>query len=49
MNGGGKSDGPVVPAKRPNNAGDAAAEAVEERGRPTGTRQQTPSRTQRRT
>ena len=32
MNKGGKSDGPVVPAKRPNNAGDAAAEAVEERG-----------------
>jgi RNA-directed DNA polymerase len=28
----GKSDGPVVPAKPPNNAADAAAEAVEERG-----------------
>jgi RNA-directed DNA polymerase len=27
-----KSDGPVVPAKPPNNAVDAAAEAVEERG-----------------
>ena len=33
MNGHGKSDGPVVPAKRPNNAGEVpAAEAVEERG-----------------
>jgi RNA-directed DNA polymerase len=28
----GRSDGPVVPAKPPNNAADAAAEAVEERG-----------------
>ena len=33
MNGHGKSDGPVVPAKRPNNVGAApAAEVVEERG-----------------
>ncbi len=33
MNGHGKSDGPVVPAKRPNNAGVVSAvEAVEERG-----------------
>ena len=32
MNGCGKSDGPVVPAKRPNNAGEPAAEVVEERG-----------------
>src|SRR5665811_795953 len=32
MNEGGKSDGPVVPAKPPNNAADAAAEVVEERG-----------------
>ena len=28
----GKSDSPVVPAKLPNNAGQPAAEAVEERG-----------------
>ena len=28
----GKSDGPVVPAKPPNNAAEAVAEAVEERG-----------------
>ena len=28
----GKSDGPVVPAKPPNNAAPAVAEAVEERG-----------------
>ena len=32
MNDHGKSDMPVVPAKRPNNAGIPAAEAVEERG-----------------
>ena len=32
MNGRGKSDGPVVPAKPPNNAGRPAAEVVEERG-----------------
>jgi len=32
MNDHGKSDMPVVPAKRPNNAGVPAAEAVEERG-----------------
>ena len=32
MNGHGKSDGPVVPAKRPNNAGGPAAEVVEGRG-----------------
>ena len=32
MNGHGKSDGPVVPEKRPNNAGRPVAEAVEERG-----------------
>jgi len=32
MNEGGKSDGPVVPAKLPNNAASAAAEVVEERG-----------------
>ena len=32
MNEGGKSDGPVVPAKPPNKAAGAVAEAVEERG-----------------
>ena len=32
MNGGGKSDGPVVSAKRSNNVGDAAAQVVEGRG-----------------
>jgi RNA-directed DNA polymerase len=32
MHGRGKSDGPVVPAKPPNNATLVAAEAVEERG-----------------
>jgi RNA-directed DNA polymerase len=32
MNEGGKSDGPIVPAKPPNKAARAAAEAVEERG-----------------
>jgi len=29
---GGKSDGPVVPAKPPNNTAGAVAEVVEERG-----------------
>ena len=32
MNGHGRSDGPVVPAKRPNNAGGPVAEVVEGRG-----------------
>ena len=32
MNGHGKSDRPVVPAKSPNNAGQPAAEGMEERG-----------------
>ena len=32
----GKSDGPVVPAKLPNNATDVVAEVVEERGLPKG-------------
>src|SRR2546427_12767331 len=32
MNGRGKSDGPIVPGKPPNNAGEPVAEAVEERG-----------------
>jgi group II intron reverse transcriptase/maturase len=32
MNGQGKSDRPILPAKLPNNAGPSAAEAVEERG-----------------
>ena len=32
MHGGEKSDGPIVPAKRPNNATKVVAEAVEERG-----------------
>ena len=32
MNGHGKSDGPVVPAKRPNKTGEPVAEVVEERG-----------------
>ena len=36
MNDHGKSDSPVVPAKLPNNAARAAAEAVEERGLPEG-------------
>ena len=31
MNGHGKSDGRIVPAKPPNNAGEPAAEAVEGR------------------
>ncbi|MCH8124238.1 MAG: group II intron reverse transcriptase/maturase, partial [Bacteroidetes bacterium] len=50
MHGGGKSDGPIVPAKRPNNATKVAAEAVEERGPAKGnTDQQNASRTQGRT
>jgi RNA-directed DNA polymerase len=36
MNGHGKSDSPVVPAKLPNNAGQPVAEVVEERGLPKG-------------
>ena len=32
MNGHGKSDGPVVPAKSPNNAGQPAAEGAKGRG-----------------
>ena len=36
MNDHGKSDGPVLPAKPPNNAARAAAEAVEGRGPPEG-------------
>jgi RNA-directed DNA polymerase len=36
MNDHGKSDSPVVPAKPPNNAARAVAEAVEERGLPEG-------------
>lgn len=32
----GKSDGPIVPAKRPNNPGQPGAEAVEGRGSPEG-------------
>ena len=38
MNEHGKSDGPVVPAKLPNKAAVAAAEVVEGRDRPRGTR-----------
>src|ERR1700734_1029838 len=38
MNDNGQSDGLVVPAKLPNNAAGAAAEVVEEGGRPRGTR-----------
>ena len=52
MNGSGKSDRPVVPAKRPNKAGlrRSAAEAVEERGLAKGnTGQQNAPRTQSRT
>ncbi len=49
MYGRGKSDGPVVPTKRPNKATQVAAEAVEERGPVKGnTNQQNVSRTQRR-
>ena len=33
MNGGGKSDGSIVPEKPSNNAGKPAAEGVEERGK----------------
>jgi RNA-directed DNA polymerase len=36
MNGHGKSDSPVVPAKPPNNAGRLVTEVVEERGLPKG-------------
>lgn len=47
MHGRGKSDGPVVPTKLPNNAGTPAAEAVEGRGPAKGnTPQPTASRTQ---
>jgi RNA-directed DNA polymerase len=50
MNDRGKSDGPVVPAKPPNNAGRPAAEAVEGRGPAKGnTDQQNAPRTQSRT
>jgi len=38
MNDPGKSDLPVVPARRPNNAGVPAAEAVKEEAGPRGTR-----------
>jgi hypothetical protein len=38
MNGGGKSDSPVVPAKPPNKPAQAGAEAVEEGGYRRGTR-----------
>jgi group II intron reverse transcriptase/maturase len=45
--GDGKSDGPVVPTKRPNNVATAAAEGVEERGPSKGnTGQQNTPRTQ---
>jgi RNA-directed DNA polymerase len=47
MNGHGKSDGPVVPMKSPNNAGQPAAEEVEGRGLAKGNpRQQNAPRTQ---
>ena len=47
MHGQGKSDGPVVPAKLPNNAGSPAAEAVEGRGSAKGnTDRQNAPRTQ---
>jgi len=36
MHASGKSDGPIVPAKRANKAGTPAAEPVEERGPPEG-------------
>ncbi|WP_437313109.1 group II intron reverse transcriptase/maturase [Sorangium sp. So ce385] len=50
MDGQGKSDGPVVPAKPPNNAGRPAAEVVEGRGPTEGnTDQQNAPRTQCRT
>jgi len=49
MNGSGKSDRPVVPAKLPNSAGHPDEEAVEGRGRTKGnSRQQNASRTPRR-
>ncbi len=50
MNGQGKSDRPIVPAKPPNKAGSSAAEVVEGRGLAKGNMgQQNVSRTQRRT
>ena len=50
MNGHGKSDRPVVPAKSPNNAGPPAAEGAEGRGLAKGNPgQHTKSRTQSRT
>lgn len=50
MHDGGKSDGPMVPTKLPNKAGQSAAEAVEERGPTEGnTSQQNALRTQCRT
>jgi len=50
MNGPGKSDGPIVPTKSPNNAREPAAEAVEGRGPTQGNAgQQNASRTQSRT
>ena len=50
MNGPWKSDSPIVPGMRPNNAGQPAAEVVEERGLAKGNAsQQTTSRTQSRT
>jgi hypothetical protein len=48
-NGPGKSDRPTVPEKSPNNAGQPAAEGMEERGLATGNLpQQNASRTPRR-
>jgi group II intron reverse transcriptase/maturase len=50
MNGEGKSDGPIVPTKSPNKAGQPAAEAMEGRGLAKGnTSQRNAPRTQRRT
>ena len=50
MNGQGKSDGPVVPVKSPNNAGASAAEEMEGRGLAKGNlHQQNASRTPSRT
>jgi RNA-directed DNA polymerase len=50
MNGRGKSDGPIVPSKPPNNTAKAVAEAVEGRGPTKGNaNQQNASRTQSRT
>jgi RNA-directed DNA polymerase len=49
MHGQGKSDGPVVPTKSPNNAGTSAAEVMEGRGSAGGTtREDNAARTQRR-